>query len=50
MSLDTYSLQFPFIVLSSVDPVESEPGSLQVLVSAMSTLARPSLSSDGSMS
>jgi hypothetical protein len=25
-------------VLSSVDPVESEPGSLQVLVSAMSTL------------
>src|ERR1700730_13168758 len=26
MSLDTYSLQFPFIVLSSVDPVESEPG------------------------
>src|SRR6476646_106725 len=26
MSLDTYSLQFPFIVLASVDPVESEPG------------------------
>jgi hypothetical protein len=40
MSLDTYSLQFPFNVLSSVDPVESEPGSLQVLVSAMSTLGQ----------
>ena len=26
MSLDTYSLQFPFNVLSSVGPVESEPG------------------------
>ena len=38
MSLDTYSSQFPFIVLSSVDPVESEPGSLQVLVSATCTL------------
>jgi hypothetical protein len=38
MSLDTYSSQFPFIVLSSVDPVESEPGSLQVFVSATSTL------------
>jgi len=42
MSPDTYSLQFPFIMLSSVDPVESEPGSLQVLGSAMSTLGASS--------
>src|ERR1700758_3036694 len=38
MSLDTCSLQSPFIVLSSVDPVESESGKFQIPVGAMRTL------------